>query len=266
MGIRPKPKVTTRVIQRMADEGQPIVSLTAYDSIMARILDDAGIDIILVGDSVGNGLLGDKNTLPVTVEDMIRHTRAVASVVHRAMVVADMPFLSYQVDVKDALRNAGRLLKEGGAEAVKLEGAQYLDAIRGMVKAGIPVMGHVGLTPQSVHAFGGYGKRGKESREAKKILDDAKALEKSGCFSIVLEMVPDALAKKITRALKIPTIGIGAGKYCDGQVLVTYDLLGLSPRIPSFVRPFENLRSRVNHAVRKFSEVVRGGKMGTRSN
>lgn len=250
-------KITVRSIQEMTDQGQPIVALTAYDYPMAKILDQCGVDIILVGDSVGNVLLGDENTLPVTIDDMVRHTRAVSKAVRRALVVADMPFLSYQVDHQEAVRNAGRLIKESGAEAVKVEGAEYMDAVRAMVKAGIPVMGHVGLTPQRVHEFGGYQKRGKDAREAKEIRAAAKKLEGAGCFSIVLEMVPQDLAHQITRSLKIPTIGIGAGPYCDGQILVLYDLLGLSPHIPSFVRSYEQLGKKILSAVSHYVTDIR---------
>lgn len=223
--------------------------LTAYDYPFAKILDEAGVDIILVGDSLGNVALGYRNTLPVTMQEMIIHTRGVSRAVERAMIVADMPFGSFQKGSTDALSNAVKLVK-AGAEAVKIEGAEYLDAIRKIIKAGIPVMGHLGLTPQSVYKLGGYRVQGKGKREKKKILSDAKRLEKAGCFAIVLEMVPDDLAKKISKTLKIPTIGIGAGPYCDGQVLVTNDLLGLSVWMPSFVKPRINLRKTVRRAIK----------------
>lgn len=241
----------------MTDDGQQIVALTAYDTPMAKILDQCGVDIILVGDSVGNVLLGDENTLPVTVDDMVRHTRAVSRGAKRAMVVGDMPFMSFQLTSTEALRNAARLVREGGAEAVKLEGAEYIDSVKEIIRAGIPVMGHVGLTPQSVNVFGGYGKRGKFPKEAKKILEDAKKLEKAGCFAVVLEMVPESLARKITKALKIPTIGIGAGPYCDGQILVINDLLGITENPPSFVKPYVRLGNRIRRAVTAWVKDVR---------
>ncbi len=225
--------------------------LTAYDYPFARILDNAGVDIILVGDSLGNVALGYRNTLPVTLEEMIIHTRAVARGVEQAMVVADMPFGSFQESSDQTLSNAIKLIK-AGAEAVKIEGVEYLPAIKKIIKAGIPVMGHVGFTPQSVNQLGGYHKQGKTKISAQKIVKEAKALEKAGCFAIVLEMIPDDLAKKISKSLKIPTIGIGAGKHCRGQVLVTSDLVGLSEWSPSFAKPKVNLRNIISKAVKDF--------------
>lgn len=234
-------KITTTKIQNLKLKAQKIVMLTAYDYPFAKILDDAGVDIVLVGDSLGNVALGYQDTLPVTMPEMISHTCAVARAVERAMVVADMPFGSFQKDPKEALANAIKLVK-AGAEAVKIEGAAYIEAIKKIIKAGIPVMGHLGFTPQSVNQLGGYKIQGKTKKSKLKILKQAKELEKAGCFAIVLEMVPDDLAKKVTKALDVPTIGIGAGKHCDGQVLVTNDLLGLSIWMPSFAKPKANLR------------------------
>ena len=249
-------KVTTAKLRALKSHRQKICMLTAYDRPFAKILEDAGIDIVLVGDSLGNVALGYRNTLAVTMEEMLIHTRAVARAVERAMVVADMPFGSFQKGAKDALSNAIRLVK-AGAEAVKIEGAGYLDAVRKIIKAGIPVMGHLGLTPQSVYQLGGYRKQGKDKISARKMLKDARALEKAGCFAVVLEMVPEVLAKKIARTLKVPVIGIGAGPHCDGQVLVTNDLVGLSDWFPSFVRPRANLRRAVSRAVKAFMREVR---------
>jgi 3-methyl-2-oxobutanoate hydroxymethyltransferase len=244
-------KITTSKVQQSKVHGQKIIMLTAYDFPFAKILDDAGVEIVLIGDSLGNVALGYRNTLPVSVPEMVIHTRAVSRAVERAMLVADMPFGSFQKDPKDALSNAIKLVK-AGAEGVKIEGVEYLEAIKKIIKAGIPVMGHLGFTPQSVHQLGGYAKQGKSKKSAQKILRDARALQKVGCFAIVLEMVPDDLAKKITKALKIPTIGIGAGPYCDGQVLVTSDLLGLSVWMPSFVKPKANLRKAASRAIKEW--------------
>ncbi len=249
-------KVTTAKLQTLKSKHLKICMLTAYDFPFAKILDDSLVDIILIGDSLGNVALGYRNTLPVTMEEMIIHTRAVARAVERALAVADMPFGSFQKGSKEALANAIKLVK-AGAEAVKIEGAGYLDAIKKIIKAGIPVMGHVGFTPQSVHQLGGYRVQGRGPRDAGRMIKDAKALEKAGCFAVVLEMIPIALAKRITKALKIPTIGIGAGPDCDGQVLVTNDLLGLSVWMPSFARPKANLRKAVSRAVKAFLREVK---------
>jgi len=243
-------KVTTHQIQNSKLKAQKLVMLTAYDYPFAEILDEAGVDIVLVGDSLGNVALGYRNTLPVSMEEMIVHTRAVSRAVKHALVVADMPFGSFQESDEKAIANAVKLVK-AGAEAVKIEGAEYLSAIKRIIKAGIPVMGHVGFTPQSVNILG-YRVQGKDKRSAAKIIKAAKALEKAGCFSIVLEMVPEDLAAKVTRAVKIPTIGIGAGKKVDGQVLVTNDLLGLYGNPPSFVKPLVDLRKIALRAVREF--------------
>jgi len=234
---------------------QKIAMLTAYDYPMAKILDEVGIDIILVGDSLGNVALGYRNTMPVTLEEMIIHTQAVGRAVKRAMVVADMPFGSFQKTTNETVANAIKLVK-AGAEAVKIEGANYLEAIRMVIRAGIPVMGHLGFTPQSVHLLG-YRVQGKSRISAAKILKDAKALEKAGCFAIVLEMIPENLAAKISRELKIPTIGIGSGIKADGQVLVTNDLLGLYATPPSFVKSKLNLKKSISTALKNFIKEVR---------
>jgi 3-methyl-2-oxobutanoate hydroxymethyltransferase len=227
-----------------------LIMLTAYDFPFAKILDEAGVDIVLVGDSLGNVALGYRDTLPVTMEEMVIHTRAVARAVKRALVVADMPFGSFQESDAKAVANAVKLVK-AGAEAVKIEGAQYLSAVKKIIKAGIPVMGHVGFTPQSVNILG-YRVQGKGKRSALKILRDARALEKAGCFSLVLELIPESLAAKVTRSVKVPTIGIGAGRKVDGQVLVTNDLLGLYEAPPGFVKPRANLRKIALKAVTEF--------------
>ncbi len=254
-------RITTRVLQKMKREGYRFSSLTAYDALFARIFDEAGIDIILVGDSVGNVIQGHETTLPVTLDEIIYHTRAVRRGVQRAMVVADMPFMSFQVSTNEAFRNAGRLMKEGGAEAVKLEGGKrVVKTVRRMTAAGIPVMGHLGLTPQSIHQFGGYQARGRSKEEAEQIMRDAKALEDAGAFAIVLEKIPAQLAADVSAALKIPTIGIGAGAGCDGQVLVFTDMLGLTVDFnPRFVRQYDNLRERINGAVAGYRGDVRDG-------
>jgi len=243
-------KVTVRNLLGGRGKGLGIAMLTAYDHPFARILDEAGVDIVLVGDSLGNVALGYRNTLPVTMAEMIVHTQAVARGVKRALVVADMPFGSFQAGDEKAVANAIALVK-AGAEAVKIEGAQYLSAIRKIIKAGIPVMGHHGFTPQSVNILG-CRVQGVGSREGMKILKEAKALEKAGCFALVLELVPEQLAARITKALKIPTIGIGAGQKVGGQVLVTNDLLGLFDNPPSFVKPKLSLKRLVLKAVREF--------------
>ncbi len=250
--------VTTATIRRMKAEGRPITMLTAYDYSMAKMVDDAGIDMILVGDSLGNVMLGYDSTLPVTVEDMIHHVKAVCRGVSRAMVVADLPFMSYEVSVEEALRNAGRFLKETSASSVKLEGGQEVaGTVRAIVDAGIPVVGHLGLTPQSVHQMGGYRVQGKDESSAKKLISDAKVLEEAGAFCIVLECVPSPLAKLVTESLNIPTIGIGAGPCCDGQVLVIHDMLGLYPRpAPKFVKKYVNLSENIAGALKQYKEEV----------
>lgn len=250
-------KITKSKVQLSKVQGRKIVMLTAYDYPFAKILDESGIDIVLVGDSLGNVALGYENTLPVTMAEMIIHTQAVARGVRHAMVVADMPFGSFQKSSQEALSNAIALVK-AGAEAVKLEGVQCLAAIKKIIRAGIPVMGHLGFTPQSVHQIGGYRVQGKGKREKGKILADAKKLEKAGCFALVLEMVPDVLARKISKTLKIPCIGCGAGHFCDGEVLVTSDVLGLSDWYPSFAQPRANLKKTAKKAVKAFIREVQG--------
>jgi 3-methyl-2-oxobutanoate hydroxymethyltransferase len=243
-------KVTSLKVRRAKAEHRKVSMLTAYDYPIARILDESGIDIVLVGDSLGNVMLGYRNTLPVTMTEMVVHTQAVSRAVKRALVVADMPFGSYQSDLKLAVSNAVDLIK-AGAEAVKIEGAEYLDVIRRILKAGIPVMGHLGFTPQSVHKIGARV-QGLGAGEKSRLLKEARALEKAGCFALVLEMVEPKLAQKIKRALKIPVIGIGSGKDLDGQVLVTYDMLGLYPNPPRFVTRYADLSPQIRAAVRKF--------------
>ncbi|HEY3351728.1 MAG TPA: 3-methyl-2-oxobutanoate hydroxymethyltransferase [Polyangia bacterium] len=246
----------------MKQDGRKIAVLTAYDATFARLLDETGIDVLLVGDSLGMVIQGLPNTLPVTLEDVIYHCRAVARGAARAHVVGDMPFLSYQAGLDEAVRNCGRLLKEGGAEAVKLEGgARHADLVRRLTSIGVPVMGHVGLTPQSVHAMGGFKVQGRDEATARAILDDAVALEQAGAYAVVLEGVPAELAATITARLTIPTIGIGAGPGCDGQVLVVYDLLGMDDSFrPRFVRRYENLALRIRTAVDEYAKDVREGR------
>jgi 3-methyl-2-oxobutanoate hydroxymethyltransferase len=245
----------------MKARGERIACLTAYDFLTAAILDEAGIDLILVGDSAGNVFAGHDTTIPMTMEQMLYHTAVVARAVRRALVVADLPFMSYQVSEEDALRNAGRFIKESLAEAVKLEGgAVVCSTVKRIVDAGIPVMGHLGLTPQSIHRFGSYKARGITDEEAEQIFSDARALETAGIFALVLEKVPAELAKRITRALEIPTIGIGAGPACDGQILVTHDMLGIFTKFrPRFVRRYAEIRTTMEDAFRRYLEDVRNG-------
>jgi len=257
-----KDKVTVTKIVGMKSEGERIAALTAYDFITAKILDEVGIDLILVGDSVGTVVAGYDTTLPVTMDQMIYHTAIVSRAVRRALVVGDMPFMSYQASVEDALRNAGRFLKDGGAEAVKLEGgAEFAETVRRIVASGIPVMGHLGLTPQSVHKFGGYKLQAVTEEAAQKLLRDAKALEEAGVFSIVLEKVPQEIARRVTLEVSVPTIGIGAGPYCDGQILVTHDMLGLFEKFrPKFVRRYAELGKLAKEACSNYLTDVKGGR------
>lgn len=252
-------KITILDLQRIKDEGKKITMLTAYDYPTARILDACGVDILLVGDSVGNVILGHANTLPVSIGDMIHHTKAVAKASKNSMVVIDMPFMSYQTSIKDARRNAGRMIKESGAEAVKLEGgANMEDTIKAITDIDIPVMAHIGLTPQSVHRMGGYRVQGKEDKQRERLLADALAVERAGAFSVVLEVIPSKLAEEITGRLKIPTMGIGAGVGCDGQVLVINDLLGLSGEFrPKFVKKYVNLEEVISKAVKEYISEVK---------
>jgi 3-methyl-2-oxobutanoate hydroxymethyltransferase len=238
-------------------EGRRFTMLTAYDFPTAQILDRAGVPVLLVGDSVGNNVLGYPDTLPVTMEEMLHHTRAVARGAEHAMVVGDLPFLSYQVSLEEGVRNAGRLVKEGGAQAVKLEGPQ-LDLVHRLVEIGVPVMAHVGLTPQSVHGLGGYKVQGR-GEAAHRVAEQARQLEKAGAFSIVLEAMPADLAEEITASLQIPTIGIGAGPHCDAQVLVITDLLGINEKVPKLAKKYADLRAVITDAVATFIGEVEAG-------
>lgn len=254
-------KITVKTFQHKKAIGEPITMLTAYDYPTALAVDQAGLDSILVGDSLGMVVLGYANTLPVTMEEMLHHCRAAARGARYALLIGDMPFLSYQVSVQEAVRNAGRFLQEAGMDAVKLEGGrERLEAVRAIVGAGIPVMGHLGLTPQSVHQLGGFRAQGKTASAAKRLLEDAELLQEAGCFSLVLESVPAQLAGLLSARLEIPTIGIGAGAGCDGQVLVTHDLLGLFDRFtPKFARRYANLHDEMGQAFRAYKEDVTSG-------
>ncbi len=256
-----KDKVTIHTLKRLKQSGQKICMLTAYDATFARILDDAGAEVLLVGDSLGMVVQGHDSTLQVTLEQMIYHCAAVSRGTRRAHVVGDMPFMSYQVSVEDAVRNAGRLVTEGGVSAVKLEGgAEFAETVKALTRASIPVMGHLGLTPQSVHKMGGYVVQGRDEQTARKILDDALALEQAGIYSLILEGVPAELARQITQRLSIPTIGIGAGPHCDGQVLVCYDILGMNPGFkPKFVKRYADLHGSITQATEAFFAEVRAG-------
>lgn len=254
-------RVSITDLKAMKQHGEKIVMLTAYDYPSARIVDGAGVPVILVGDSLGMVVLGYDSTLPVTMEEMLHHVKAVARGAKRAHIVADMPFLSYQASAEDALRNAGRFLQEGGAQSVKLEGGEHVaETVRKIVQAGIPVMGHLGLTPQSVNQFGGYKVQGKTPAAAAKLLQDALALEQAGAYAIVLETIPAPLARIVTERVSIPTIGIGAGPDCDGQVQVFHDLLGLYPDMhPKHAKRYANLAEAINGAVQSYAEEVRSG-------
>lgn len=254
-------KITTATLKEKKLKREKISMLTAYDYATAMAVDQAGIDVILVGDSLGNVILGYENTLAVTMEDMIHHTRAVTRGTKNAMVVGDMPFLSYHVSIPEAVRNAGRFIQEAGAQAVKLEGGQErVDVVKAIIDAQIPVMGHIGLTPQSVNQFGGFKVQGRDLDTAKKLINDAIALDRAGVFSIVLEGVPAALAGKITQEVAVPTIGIGAGPGCDGQVLVINDLLGLNPgHVPKFVKKYTELYPLMVQAISAYKEEVEKG-------
>jgi 3-methyl-2-oxobutanoate hydroxymethyltransferase len=254
-------KKTILDIQGMKEGGEKICALTCYDYPTARIMDKCGVDVILVGDSVGVVFSGFDNTLPVTLEEILYHTRAVARAKPKALLVADMPFLSYQVDPGEARRNAGRLVKEGGAEAVKLEGGgNVADVIRAIVDMDVPVMGHIGLTPQSIHRMGGYKVQGKKEEQGEKLLADALAVQSAGAFSVVLEGMPLDLASRITAELTIPTIGIGAGPHCDGQILVIHDILGICEKYsPKFVKRYADAETLISSAVTRYSQEVKGG-------
>jgi 3-methyl-2-oxobutanoate hydroxymethyltransferase len=254
-------KVTILEIQRMKQEQEKITMLTAYDYRTSLILDACEVEILLVGDSLGNVVLGMDNTLPVTMQEMLHHTRAVTRGRKRALVVADMPFMSYHVSIEEAKRNAGLLIKEGGAEAVKVEGgANVADVIQAVNQIDIPVMGHIGLTPQSIHRMGGFKVQGREEQQRQKLLADAEAVQRAGAFAVVLECVPAELAEEISRAVTIPTIGIGAGAGCDGQVLVINDVLGLSGSFrPKFVKQYAQLEELTKKAVQEYCREVKSG-------
>ena len=254
-------KVTTRTFIDKKSSGQPITMLTAYDYATALAVDRAGIDSILVGDSLGMVVLGYENTLPVTMEDMLHHCKAVARGAEFALLIGDMPFMSYQVSVAQAVANAGRFLQEAGMDAVKLEGGQErAKAVEAIVGSGIPVMGHLGLTPQSVNQLGGFRAQGKTAAAARKLIDDAQALQEAGCFSIVLESIPTQLGQLVSQQLDIPTIGIGAGVKCDGQVLVSHDLLGLFDRFtPRFVKTYANFHRAMAQAFEAYRDEVEAG-------
>lgn len=253
--------MTVPEFQQRKRDGKKLVMVTAYDALFTQIIEEAGIETILVGDSLGVVVQGKKDTLSVTMDDMLYHTKLVAGAAQRAFIIADLPFLSYQVSVEDAVRNAGRLL-QAGATAVKLEGgAAVRDRVEAMTRFGIPVMGHLGMTPQSVNCYGGYRVQAKERETADALISDAKALEAAGAFAMVLEAIPAALAKTVTQSVSIPTIGIGAGPDCDGQVLVLYDLLGLFDQfVPKFVKPYAHLKADALQALRRYQEEVEHGK------
>jgi len=254
-------RVTIKVLEEMKSEGEKISMLTAYDYSFAKIIDEAGIDIILVGDSASNVMAGHETTLPITLDQMIYHASSVIRAVKRALVVVDLPFGTYQADSKEALKSAIRIMKESGAHAVKLEGGHLAkESIERILQAGIPVMGHLGLTPQSIYKFGTYTVRAKDDVEAKTLIDDSKMLEKIGCFSIVLEKIPNELAKKVALNLKLPIIGIGAGSDVDGQVLVSHDMLGMNKDFsPRFLRRYLDLDSLVGNAIKKYSSDIKSG-------
>ena len=254
-------RVTTLELIKMKREGRKIVMITAYDALFGALVDAAGVDVVLVGDSVAPVLAGEETTIPATVEQMIYHGRIVRRGVRRALVVVDMPFLSYQVSIPDAIMNAGRILKETGAAGVKLEGgAAWAPTIAALVNAGIPVMGHLGFTPQSVHQLGGFRIQGKQPDAAARLVDDARALEEAGAFSMVLELMPGPVGASVTKAVSIPTIGIGAGAECDGQVLVLHDMLGLNEGFtPKFLKRYAELGQATRDAVSRFGDEVRTG-------
>jgi len=258
-------KITPVDVQAMKREGKRIAMLTAYDYPMALLEDRAGIEIILVGDSLGMTVLGYENTVPVTMEEMIHHTKAVTRGAKYALIIGDMPFMSYNASEREAILNAGRFMKEGGADAVKLEGgASVKETVAAIVKAGIPVMGHIGLTPQTISMLGGFKVQGKDAQTAQKIIDDALSLEDAGAFSVLLEAVPAPIAKRVTERLNVPTIGIGAGVHCDGQVLVVHDMLGLFDRFtPKFAKRYVNLSELILKAFDSYREEVLGGTFPT---
>ena len=257
------PKITIPYLHKKKQKGEKIVALTAYDFPTAKIVDEAGVDLILVGDSLGMVVLGYENTIPVTMEEMIHHTKAVRRGAQRPLIVGDMPYFSFHMSVDETVRNASRFLKEAGTQAVKIEGAskKRLNLIESLVEAEIPVMGHVGLTPQSIYHLGQFKVKGKEIAEAKKIIENAKDLEKAGVFSIVLECIPMELAKEVTQKLAVPTIGIGAGPHCDGQILVFHDLVGYANGyLPKFVKRYADIHGSLNKALTEYVDDVKQGK------
>lgn len=257
---RPK-KVTTQTVVEMKEQGEKISMLTAYDYTMARIVDQAGIEVILVGDSASNVMAGHETTVPMTMEHMIYHASCVVRGVEKALVIADLPFMSYQVTANEALTNAGRMMKEAGVHGVKMEGGKpVVDTVSQIVEAGIPVMGHLGLTPQSIYQFGTYKVRATQNSEAEQLIEDAKRLEQAGCFSLVLEKIPADLAARVTAQVSIPTIGIGAGAECDGQVLVTHDMLGLNKEFkPRFLRRYADMHTTMTEAVEQYISDIKTG-------
>lgn len=254
-------KKTVATFKEAKINNEKLSMVTAYDYSMAKLVDEGGIDGILVGDSLGMVTLGYENTLAVTIDDMIHHTKAVSRGANNALVVADMPFLSYHISIEESIKNAGRLIKEGDAHAVKLEGGRdVIDKVEGIVKAQIPVMGHIGLTPQSINMFGGFKVQGKTIEQIQNLIDDAKCLEEAGVFAIVLECIPEKISKIITESVSIPTIGIGAGKYCDGQILVINDMLGMySDFTPKFVKQYKNLKEDINEAINNYIKDIKTG-------
>lgn len=256
--------VTTQQLTRFKQQGRKIVVLTAWDYLIAQVLDQSGVDVILVGDSLAMVALGYETTIPLTLDEILHHAKAVRRAVKNALLIMDLPFLSYQENTAQAMRSAGRALKEAGVQAVKLEGGypQMVETVRRLVQAGIPVMGHVGLTPQSVHQLGGFRKQGTSPESATRILGEAIALQEAGAFAMLLEHIPAELAAQITEKLTVPTIGIGAGDRCDGQVLVTSDLLGMGEWQPPFAKKYANLREAIGQAVQVYGEEVRGGGSG----
>jgi len=261
----PPDKIRTIHLARKKEQGEKIVMITAYDTPTARLADQAGVDVVLAGDSLGNVVLGLDNTIAVTLEDMIRHCAAVRRGVERAMVVADMPFMTHRVSPEQALANAARLMQEGGAEAVKLEGGEEIAAtVKRLVTAGIPVMGHVGLTPQSIHQLGGYRVQGRDPLQAERLLAGAQALVDAGIFALVVELVVATVARRLTEAVGVPTIGIGSGPHCDGQVLVLHDILGLSPSPGRFVKVYADVGRVIAKAIAHYAADVRSGRFPTR--
>jgi 3-methyl-2-oxobutanoate hydroxymethyltransferase len=258
-------KLTIPDVIKKKQEGKRVTMLTAYDYPSARLIDEAGMDMILVGDSLAMTVLGYESTIPITMDEMIHHSKAVKRGVKYALLVGDMPFMSFNVSKEETIKNAGRFIKEGGCDAIKLEGGfEVLDVTKALCLAGIPVLGHIGLTPQTAGMLGGFKVQGKDAETAQRLIDSSAALEEAGCFAIVLECVPDKLAKLISKGLKIPTIGIGAGPYCDGQVLVTNDMIGLFERfVPKFVKRYKNLWPELLEAFKKYKEEVENGTFPT---